>query len=40
MKNKFLLLLLAVLFSQGISAQMNVSLHLHPKLGDQPFFFN
>lgn len=40
MKNKFLLLLLAVLFSQGISAQMNVSLHLHPKLGDQPFALN
>ena len=40
MKNKFLLLLLAVLFSQGIFAQMNVSLHLHPKLGDQPFALN
>ena len=40
MKNRFLLLLLATLFAQGMSAQMNVALHLHPKLGDQPFALN
>jgi len=40
MKNKILLLLFAGIFSQGLSAQMNVSLHLHQKMGDQPFALN
>ncbi len=40
MKNKFLLLLLVAVFSQSLSAQMNVSLHMHQKLGDQPFALN
>ncbi|MCF8246385.1 MAG: T9SS type A sorting domain-containing protein [Saprospiraceae bacterium] len=40
MKNKFLLLLLAAMFGQGLNAQMNVTLHMHQKLGDQPFVLN
>ncbi len=40
MKNRFLLLLLTAMLSQGLSAQMNVALHLHQKLGDQPFALN
>ncbi|MBI5915201.1 MAG: T9SS type A sorting domain-containing protein [Bacteroidetes bacterium] len=40
MKNRFLLLLLAAIFSQGVSAQMNVALHMHQKLADQPFALN
>ncbi len=40
MKNGFLLLLLAAMFSQNVSAQMNVVLHMHQKLGDQPFALN
>lgn len=40
MKNRFLLLLLAAIFCQGVSAQINVALHMHQKLGDQPFALN
>ncbi|MBK9016424.1 MAG: T9SS type A sorting domain-containing protein [Saprospiraceae bacterium] len=40
MKNRFLLLFLAAMFSQGVSAQMNVALHMHQKLGTQPFVLN
>ncbi len=40
MKNRILLLLLAVLSVQGMNAQMDVALHLHPKLGDQAFALN
>ncbi|MCB0517331.1 MAG: T9SS type A sorting domain-containing protein [Lewinellaceae bacterium] len=40
MKNRFLLLFLAAIFSQGVSAQMNVTLHMHQKLGDQPLALN
>lgn len=40
MKNRFLLLFLATIFCQGINAQMNVALHMHQKLGDQPFALN
>lgn len=40
MKNRFLPFLLFYLFANGLFAQMNVSLHLHPKLGDQHFALN
>lgn len=38
--NRFLLLFLAAIFCQGVGAQMNVALHMHQKLGDQPFALN
>lgn len=40
MKNRFLLFLLLSAFGNGLFAQTNVSLHLHPKLGNHPFTLN
>ncbi|MCU0345840.1 MAG: hypothetical protein MUC59_02775, partial [Saprospiraceae bacterium] len=40
MKNRFLHFLLLSLLANGLFAQMDVALHLHPKLGEQSFALN
>lgn len=40
MKFNFLLILFATILVQGLQAQMNVALHMHQKLNDQPFVLN